>query len=670
MHPAADRSEPDGFGIDPTVTSTVAVTTAFLYEGPGAVQSGVTNGTIKPQRASVLRGLVRERDAGVLGGVKVTILDHPELGYTYSRSDGRYDLAVNGGGRLVVDFAKPGFLPAQRKVDVPWQQYIEVPTVALVPLDTIVTTIDFSAPIQVASGSPVTDSDGTRQASVFFKQGTSASMVMPDDSLVPLPTMSVRLTEYTVGPEGPEAMPAELPPTSGYTYAVELSADEAIAAGATGIELDQPASVYVDNFLGFPVGGAVPVGTYDRDVSCWVPSENGTVIKILGEVGGLAEIDVDGTGLPASGATLLALGFDDAERAELNLRYQPGDQVWRVQLDHFSPVDANWPANPPSDAGPPGGDNGPKGKKKKKKKKGKKCYGLTCPDDDNSDKDCRHKDQSTIAIQSQVLSEEIPIVGTDYTLNYVSSRTPGRITGRTMDITIAGSTLPPSLARIDLSVYVAGQTIDTSFLPLPNQDHQFSWDGKDAYGRPLQGQQSVEVELTYVFPAVYTPPSGSSSAFGISSPSPNTGYNPARDEFLYSRRWRGLLNSGDAVATGLGGWSVDVHHVYDPTGRAIRLGSGETHAGVMTIGAIHTIAGGGAGAIDPKDNEGEKATAVDLDSPFGVEAAPDGRVYFADTHNEIVWRMGLAMADLRPKRCSAQSSALNWRPTAPSSSPT
>ncbi len=32
----------------------------------------------------------------------------------------------------------------------------------------------------------------------------------------------VRLTEYTVGENGQEAMPAELPEATGYTYAVEL----------------------------------------------------------------------------------------------------------------------------------------------------------------------------------------------------------------------------------------------------------------------------------------------------------------------------------------------------------------------------------------------------------------------------------------------------------------
>ena len=55
-------------------------------------------------------------------------------------------------------------------------------------------------------------------------------------------------------------MPAPLPPTSGYTYALELTADEALAAGATHVTFDPPLAFYVENFLDFPVGEVVPAG--------------------------------------------------------------------------------------------------------------------------------------------------------------------------------------------------------------------------------------------------------------------------------------------------------------------------------------------------------------------------------------------------------------------------
>lgn len=94
--------------------------------------------------------------------------------------DGRFDLAVNGGGRLTLNVRRDGFLPAQRWIDVPWQDYLVVDDIALVQRD-VQTTVDptLPAPMQVARGSVQTDDDGTRRATLLVPQGTTAQMVMP-----------------------------------------------------------------------------------------------------------------------------------------------------------------------------------------------------------------------------------------------------------------------------------------------------------------------------------------------------------------------------------------------------------------------------------------------------------------------------------------------------------
>ena len=113
------------------------------------------------------------------------MLGHPEFGQTLSRADGRFDLAVNGGERLTINYAADGFLPAQRQVDAPWQDYVIVEDAALVSLDPRVTAIDFSDPVEVARGNPVTDADGTREATLLFKQGTVATMTRSDGTAQP-----------------------------------------------------------------------------------------------------------------------------------------------------------------------------------------------------------------------------------------------------------------------------------------------------------------------------------------------------------------------------------------------------------------------------------------------------------------------------------------------------
>ena len=73
---------------------------------------------------------------GPLAGVRVGVQGHRELGRTGTRDDGRFDLAVNGGGRLTLTFDKQGYPSAYRQVATTWQEYTVVPDVALVAYDT------------------------------------------------------------------------------------------------------------------------------------------------------------------------------------------------------------------------------------------------------------------------------------------------------------------------------------------------------------------------------------------------------------------------------------------------------------------------------------------------------------------------------------------------------
>jgi hypothetical protein len=248
-----------------------------------------------------------------------------------------FDLVVNGGGPLTLNYEKPGSLPAQRQVTVPWQDYAFTKDVVLISPDPQVTTIDLSSStnMRVAQGSVVTDDNGSRQATVLFPQGTQAEMVLPDGSTQPLTTLHVRATEYTVGDTGPQAMPAPLPPSSAYTYAVELSTDEAIAAGATEVRFNQPLPFYVDNFLDFPVGTTVPLGSYDRQQGVWLPADNGTVIKVLSITDGVADLDTNGDNAADDAATLATLGITVAERQQLAFRFGSGQSLWRVTLTYF-----------------------------------------------------------------------------------------------------------------------------------------------------------------------------------------------------------------------------------------------------------------------------------------------------------------------------------------------
>ena len=606
--------------VDQTVTTTIGSATSFLYTGTNPIQAGVTAGTIQPQRAAVIRGKVLDGTGAALPGVTIAILSHPEFGTTLSRADGMFDMAVNGGGPLTVNYQKTGYLPAHRMVAVPWQDYAFAPDVVLVQFDSKVSAIDLTAttPIQVAQGNPVTDTSGTRTATLLVPQGTTATMVLPDGTTQPLSSLHIRATEYTVGPDGPRAMPAVLPPTSGYTYCVELSADEAIAAGAQTVQFNRPVIQYLDNFLGFPTGLNVPVGYYDRTKGQWIPSPDGLVIKLLSVTNAMADLDVDGSGKAAGSAALSSLGITDAERAQLAGLYTAGQSFWRVLIPHFTSFDFNFPYGLPPDAQAPN---------------------QTAPTVNNLLDDPNQQCGSIIGCESQTLGEEIAITGTGFKLHYQNDRVRGHSIDRTIEIPLTGSSPPASLKRVDLLITVAGRMFNSSFAATPNQTTVFTWDGNDAYGRVLQGRQNVTIKIGYVYVAIYTRTnSGAAASFASVADLPITstnGIDPhihARTELTIWQTWQTAIgNNWNAQSVGLGGWTLGVHHAYSVAEKKLILGTGQQRSASAIDYAnttITTVAGNGSSGYS---GDGGPATQAKLTSVFGLAAGPDGSLYIADT---------------------------------------
>ena len=597
--------------LDATGITPMHEATAFLYTGANPIQTGVAEGTIDPRRAVVVRGQVLGRDDQPLPGATVTIKSHPEFGQTRSRADGRFDMAVNGGGLLTVNYEKPGYLPAQRQIQTPWQDFAIVEDVVMVPLDAQVTTVDLASgtAMQVAQGSLTTDADGQRQATVLFPPGTAATMTLPDETTQPLPILHVRATEYTVGTNGPKAMPGPLPPSSGYTYAVELSVDEAMAAGAKRVDFNQPLPLYVDNFLDFPVGGIVPVGWYDRDKGAWIPSNNGRVIKILSTSGGVADLDTDGDALADDTAKLTALGITEAELTRLASLYPAGKTLWRSPITHFTPWDCNWPYGPPPGAGgpdgePPEGDNP--------------------PDSDDSD-DCPG---CSIEAQSQTLGEEIPITGTPFNLHYRSDRVPGRTSANTLKIPLSGATVPNDLKDIVLKIELAGRTFEQHFPAQPNQTHTFTWDRKDAYGRPVAGRRAAEIRVGYTYQALYYQPAQFARSFAMASGGGGSAIaiigDRARQEITL---WRDSQLTVDGIQNALAGWSLSVQHVYDAAGGRLYKGDGGKRSANDVNSTITTVVGNGTAGFSGDGGPATRPASIILKV---LPRLPDGSLYIAD----------------------------------------
>lgn len=607
---------------------------------------------IKLHRAALLRGAVSDRGGAELSGVRVSILDHPELGQTHTRMDGLFDLVVNGGGLLTVVYEKAGFITAHRRVDVPWQDGIELEDVILLQRDPSIPVALGSPTPQMIQGLTVSadrSMDLDRAAALFFPANTTIS------NLAISGTIGVSATEVTFasGPDGRKAMPAELPPRTAYTYAVELSVDEALDQR---VDFDQHVILYVENFLNFEdeITGAlagidVPLGYYDRTAGVWKANEdlvdgvgdpipftgNGRIIYIDSEVGGFAQLDTTGDGQVDNGVALPVPVTAD-EQAQLAALYDPGESLWRMPIKHFTTWDANWPFGPPPGAGGPGG--GPPGGGGPDPLGGGGGPGGP-GDPDGGDGDGGPPDPgcedsgSIVECQDQAVGQRIGIVGTPYSLNYRSDRMVGTARDRVLEIDVHTDPMPPLVKRIDVEVLVAGKRFDLGpFAATHTSPVVFNqWDGTDAYGRMLQGAQPTIVRVGYVYDGVYQ----QVGRFGYDGNGiPITG-NVTREEVTLWQEHRLTMTALDGRGFGLGGWTLDVHHSYDPYARVLYLGDGANES-AENVRKVAVRAAGNGAVGTPVD--GAPAVLQPLPNPmFGAAAGPDGSVYF--TAGSIVYRI-------------------------------
>ncbi|CAB5154507.1 odd Oz/ten-m homolog 4 [Olavius algarvensis associated proteobacterium Delta 3] len=568
------------------------------------IPENATIETYDADRFALVTGQVVAEDDTPIADVRVGILGHPEYGTAGTDTGGQFSLPVEGGGYLTVVYEKSGLITAHRTIEVPWNGIAAVPAVKMLAQDPAATTITFdNNPDTVIrhQSSAVTDEFGERSASMVFTGDNRAFLTDENgNDVLELTTITTRATEFST----PEAMPAELPPTSAYTYCVELGVD-----GAARVRFEKPVVVWVDNFLGFDVGEIVPVGYYDRDKGAWIAGENGHVVQLLGS-GVVTGLDADGDGiaddLNNDGSTA-----DEVQGLDDPAVYIPGNTYWRFSVKHFTPWDCNWPYGPPSDATPPNPDTPPDADQQ--------------PDEDDS---CNDPVGSYVEARSRILHEDIPVPGTGIALHYSSNRVPGDRTWITLPA--SGDTVPSSLKEIIVKVDVAGQTLEQRLPGEPNQTAALEWDGLDHLGLPVNGVVKAKVRIGFIYDAVYYGAADFGRAFA------QTG---ARITGVRSRQevitWRDSELTVSSYTQGSGiladGWTLSTHHylsLYRP--KALIKGDGTVNWNSAIV--IDTVAGSG-----DRNYSGDGGPALEAGFyPATVTFDAAGNMYIAEYYDHRI----------------------------------
>lgn len=570
-----------------------------------------------PKRFSLITGEVKNLDNQPISGVTVSIgagscvLCHgQEYGTVQTNDEGRFTLPVEGGATMTVTYQKTGLIPSHRQVYVPWNGYAVTETIQMIGEDTAATTVAFDGnPATVVShrSTPVIDAFGQRSATLVFTGDNTAYEVDAGGNVIrELSSITTRATEFVT----PESMPANLPPTSAYTYCAEFSVD-----GVQRVKFAKPVVGWVDNFLGFDVGEIVPVGYYDRDKGVWVPSDNGRVVRLLDTDGNgsVDALDADGDSFPddLNGNDSF---LDEVKGLEDLTRYQPGKTFWRFSVTHFTPWDCNWPYVPSPDAIPPN----PLGESVVDQQLNKQSDNISCVN-------------SYVEDRSRIFHEDIPIPGTNLTLHYASNRVEGYRT--IISVPVSGVTIPASLKGIVVTVNVGGRTFAQTLPPQPNLKSEFVWDDLDVLGRPLKDSVTAQIKIGFVYEAVY-----SSASETFTQAFANAGENitaiRARGEII---SWRSTEKIVDAGEKGAGlianGWSLSAHHYLSKGSSILYKGDGST---IKTVGEIITTIAGGGNSNTYGVGDGGPAVQAKLYGPSGMEVDAVGNLYIADTSNQRI----------------------------------
>jgi RHS repeat-associated protein len=629
-------------------TSVKIVVTASpnnIVDQYGGLIPGNSSAAYDAKRFAVLSGEVRdaEADGAPLEDVKITVHKLNEYGLQYGSAmtgaQGKFSLPVNGGLAMTIVYEKEEYLTVHRQVSVPWNEVAVAETVYMKKPDAASPPITLNNPTtQIHRASPQTDTVNghtyTRACSLVFAPNTSITQAQDANGNPVNPQqIKVRATEYTMGPNGPQAMPAYLPPTNAYTYCVELRAELNNGQALKNVTFDKPVITWVNNFLNISVGQGVPVGCYNQEKAVWEGSEDGLVVRLLhlndpdvpyaSDPEVVNALDANGDGNPDK------LGFNEFIDAVAGLqdktKYHPNETYWRVKLLHFSTVDFNWPWGFPPDAifFDPSWKYGEDGEK---------------PQEEY----CGIQVNSYVNERSQSFHEDIPVPGTDFTLHYSSSRVEGY--QHRIRIPITTATVPNSLEKIIVKIEVAGKVFYQERAKgyiVPNDFMEFDWDGKDYLGNRLTGSITAHISIGYAYIPYYASVNGDAYIAGnyyvswMQSGRLSLAVGTGRDFAI--AWWREDLQIDLAPKSTIAeGWTLSNHHYASPNDPST------LHKGDGTIvkdkaAMMFRVAGEGGEGSSHQFYNGDNIPATTARfCPAGIAVDSAGNLYIADEANNRI----------------------------------
>lgn len=149
---------------------------------------------------------------------------------------------------------------------------------------------------------------------------------------------------------------------------------------------------------------------------------------------------------------------------------------------------------------------------------------------------------------------------------------------RRIKFQLSGDSIPKSLKWIELQLSVGGQVVRDSFPPDTGLTYEFLWNGKDAWGRPMQ-ESHANIRVNYVYDGIYK----RVDRFGYNG----TGYIIGAD------RTTNVIKLGQDTAMHIKGlsaqsWAESAHQTLNPSSSIVDLGGGGVQRAPDIFGGTKT----------------------------------------------------------------------------------
>ncbi|XP_055726034.1 teneurin-1 isoform X2 [Salvelinus fontinalis] len=202
----------------------------------------------------------------------------------------------------------------------------------------------------------------------------------------------------------------------------------------------------------------------------------------------------------------------------------------------------------------------------------------------------------------QAVQEEITIPGSFLKLSYLSTRSPGYKS--LLRIILTHSIIPTGLVKVHVSSAIEGRLFQKWFPAAPNLVYVLAWNKTDVYGQKVLGLAQALVSVGYE-------------------------YESCADYIVWERRMA-QLQGFEMIASNLGGWSLDKHHILNLQSGVLHKGNGENIFISQQPPVIHTVMGTGNVRTIPCPNCNGPALGSKLYAPVAITCGSDGSIYIGD----------------------------------------